>query len=130
MTRRTTIMQADLSDDEPLESGWPCDEDHIDHNRPRVQITRQATTPEVFHDKPSKHHRTMTSSTTAVASPAVLKSPEGDTRPGVALIDDRGPRLVITAEAALRLANQIADALQYFKTISPNTETPNEKETA
>lgn len=53
------------------------------------------------------------------AFPAKLTNTAGDEENGVAILLGSKPRMILTAAAALRLANQIADSIDFLEGRTP-----------
>lgn len=68
-----------------------------------------------FKSNPKHYEFNLRDSKTVAAVPAGIMSPDGEETPGVAIMTANQPRLVLTAEAALKIAHEIANAIERMK---------------
>lgn len=65
----------------------------------------------MFIAKPDRHEANVLKASTYNAKPGILTAPSGEQEPGVVLRGNGAIHVVLPAPEALRLANEIADAL-------------------
>lgn len=68
-----------------------------------------------FKSNPKFYEANLRDSKTAAAVPAGIMSPDGTETPGVAIMTTDMPRVVITLDAALKVAHEIANAIERMK---------------
>jgi len=72
----------------------------------------------MFKSGAEHYDRNLTQSGTCVARPATINKPSGEQTPGVVLFTTRQVRAVLPIAEALRLANEIADAIAAHKKVN------------
>ncbi|MFI7581714.1 hypothetical protein [Kocuria kalidii] len=73
----------------------------------------------MFTTSPTRYDQNALHSQTITASPAFIRNDEGDHIPGVALFTRGKVAIVVTTDAAQRVALEIVEALEKHKTTKP-----------